>query len=92
MELEAPFTTAEIDDVVKKMPRDKSLGPDGFNVAFHKSCWHIVVPNFYKLIEDFYEGKVNLQSINYSFITLIPKEMLLCYLVTIDPSLCSTLS
>jgi hypothetical protein len=34
--LEAPFSTAEIDGIVKNMPSDKSPGPDGFNGVFLK--------------------------------------------------------
>lgn len=73
-ELEAPFSQAEIDEVVKNLPSDKSPGPDGFNASFLKHCWDIIAPDFYKLIADFYEEKANIQSINYSFITLIPKK------------------
>ncbi|XP_073351896.1 uncharacterized protein [Aegilops tauschii subsp. strangulata] len=73
-ELEAPFTRAEIDYVVHPMPPDKAPGPDGFNAAFLKAYWTIIAPDFYRLIDDFYSGTVNLQSINYSFITLIPKN------------------
>lgn len=36
--------------------------------------WNITTPDFYALIEDFYHGKINLQSINSSFITLIPQK------------------
>ena len=72
--LEAPFTKEEIDKVISQMPGDKSPGPDGFNAAFLKSCWEIIAPDFYKLIADFHEGNINMQSINYSFITLIPKK------------------
>lgn len=72
-ELEAPFTKEAIDHVINQMPVDKVPGPDGFNVAFLKACWHIIAPDFYKLTEDFYNGNINIKSINYSFITLIPK-------------------
>jgi hypothetical protein len=34
--LEAPFTKEEIDEVVKDLPPDKSLGPNGFNTDFHQ--------------------------------------------------------
>lgn len=60
-------------NVIKNMPTDKSLGSDGFNAAFLKGCWDIIAQDFYRLIEDFYQGTVNIQSINYSFITLTPK-------------------
>jgi hypothetical protein len=36
-ELSVPFTTEEIDLVVKHMPVDKASGPDGFNGQFLKS-------------------------------------------------------
>jgi hypothetical protein len=55
------------------MPPDKAPGPDGFNGHFLKTCWHIVRRDFYKLCDDFYNGNADLQSINESFITLVPK-------------------
>lgn len=71
---EATFTKKELDDVVKHMPSNKSLRLDGFSATFLKACWHIIAPDFNKLIADFHAGKVNMQSINYSFITLILKR------------------
>jgi hypothetical protein len=68
------FTTEEIDYVVKRMPSDKAPGSDGFNGMFLKKCWHIVKADFYKLCHDFFEGNINLQSVNSSFITLVPKN------------------
>jgi hypothetical protein len=35
-QIEAPFTKEDIDNVVKKLPSDKALGPDGFNGLFLK--------------------------------------------------------
>uniref|UniRef100_A0A0A8ZA07 Reverse transcriptase domain-containing protein n=1 Tax=Arundo donax TaxID=35708 RepID=A0A0A8ZA07_ARUDO len=70
-----PFTTEEIDTAVKNMPTDKSLGPDGFNGKFLKKCCHIVKEDFYQLVQEFYNTTINLQVINNSFITLIPKVM-----------------
>jgi hypothetical protein len=54
------------------MPPDKAPGPDGFNGLFLKKCWHIVKNNFYTLCDDFYNGTVNLECINTSFIMLVP--------------------
>jgi len=34
----ATFSHQEIDQVVKAMPSDKALGPDGFNTDFVKKC------------------------------------------------------
>jgi hypothetical protein len=36
--LEKAFSDKEIEDVIKQLPNDKSLGPDGFNNEFIKSC------------------------------------------------------
>jgi hypothetical protein len=72
-ELSVPFTEKEIDLVVKHMPVDKAPGPDGFNWQFVKSCWHIIKHDIYKLCFDFYDGKLNIESINMGHITLIPK-------------------
>lgn len=73
--LSAPFTHEEIDKVVAHMPSDKSPGPDGFSGLFLKICWPVVKYDFYRLCQEFWEGKVNLQSINDSYITLIPKTL-----------------
>lgn len=72
-DLEKPFTNQEINDVVKELPNDKSPGPDGFNNEFYKSCWDIIGPDIRNLIHEFHGGNINLESINSSFITLIPK-------------------
>jgi hypothetical protein len=71
--LSLPFGKEEIDHVVSSLPLDKAHGPDGFNGMFFKKCWSIIKEDFYKLCQDFYDGKVELESINASFISLIPK-------------------
>jgi hypothetical protein len=68
-----PFSKEDIDQVVKIMPCDKALGPDGFNGMFIKKCWHIIRDDIYELCMDFFNGVVDLQAINNSFITLVPK-------------------
>ena len=56
------------------MPLDKSPGPDGFNGNFLRKCWPLIKTQFYKLCDDFYAGKLDLHSINTTYITLIPKH------------------
>lgn len=56
------------------MPPDKAPGPDGFNIDFIKHCWSIICEDFYQMCDDFYSNQLCLQSINGSYITLIPKK------------------
>lgn len=67
-----PFQHEEIDKVISQLPSDKAPGPDGFNGLFMKKCWHLI-KDFYRLCEEFHNGMANLESINDSFITLVPK-------------------
>jgi hypothetical protein len=72
-DLSIPFTKQEIDEVIKCMPVDKAPGPDGFNGLFLKKSWHIIKEDIYALCFSFYEGNMDLESINMGYITLIPK-------------------
>jgi hypothetical protein len=72
-EISQPFLQEEIELVLKQMPPDKSPGPDGFTGLFLKKCWPIIKQYFLKLINDFHEGTLQLQNINESYITLVPK-------------------
>jgi len=69
--LEAPFTKEEIDDIVAKLPNNKS---DGFTNEFIKGCWPLLAEDFYWLCNAFNESNVCLRSTNSSHITLIPKK------------------
>jgi hypothetical protein len=71
--IEDPFSTEEIDKVVKQLPNNKSPGSDGFSNEFIKKCWSTIKSDFYDLCWDFQANNVCLSSINSSFVTLIPK-------------------
>ena len=72
--LEDPFTKEEIDSVVRNLPNDKALGPDGFNGLFIKKCWSTIKEDFIRLFKDFCSQNIDLRRINSSFIALIPKK------------------
>jgi hypothetical protein len=72
-DLVEPFKQSEIDLIVKRMPPDKAPGPDGFNGLFMKKCWQIIKNDFYNFCSDFYLGVANLDCIDTSYITLVPK-------------------
>lgn len=55
------------------MPLDKALGLDGFNGHFLKTCWHLVKTDYYQLCAAFHSGQAQLECINDSLITLVPK-------------------
>jgi hypothetical protein len=71
--LESPFSDKEIEDTIAHLPNEKSPGPDVFNNEFIKACWPISGSDIKCLIQDFFEEKIGLESINDSLITLIPK-------------------
>ena len=72
-ELEVPFKTTEIDEVIKHMPVDKAPGPDGFNGLFMKKFWYLIKHQIYNLCHSFHAGNLDIDSINTAFITLITK-------------------
>jgi hypothetical protein len=73
-ELETPFSHQEIDQVIKNLPTNKSLGPGGFNTDFMRKCWPVIAPEFYELSDKFFEGSICMHSINGFYVTLIPKN------------------
>ena len=73
-DLVLPFSSQEIDSIIAHLPADKAPGPDGFNGCFFKKCWPIISQDFYRLFADFHAGIANLNALNYSFITLVPKK------------------
>jgi hypothetical protein len=72
--LEEHFSHEEINGIIKNLLSEKSLGPDGFNSNFMKKCWTTISADFYDLCLAFYDHNINIQSINGSYITLIPKK------------------
>lgn len=73
-DLDTDFSMEEIQAVLKDMPSGHAPGHDGFNGAFFKKCWDIIKPDILRLCADFAAGTLNLESINGSFIVLIPKK------------------
>ena len=74
-DLSLPFMNFEVDAVIKNMPCDRAPGPDGFTGLFLKRCWSILKEDFMQLVNEFYEGRCNLECINTSLITLVPKKL-----------------
>ena len=52
--LERPFEEAEIFEVIKEFNGDKSLGPDGFPMAFFQACWGILKSDIMDVFNHFH--------------------------------------
>jgi hypothetical protein len=72
--LDTPFTTDEIKTALEDVPIDHAPRPAGFNGMFLKKCWPTIEQDFLQLFAQFTQGNLNMEPINGSFITLIPKK------------------
>jgi hypothetical protein len=71
--LSAPFTSEEIELVVKESDGNKSPGPDGFNFNFLKDSWDLLKGEV-RILFDQFHGNCSLpKSFLSYFVTLIPK-------------------
>lgn len=61
--------------MVKDLPPDKALGPDGFTGRFFRACWSISKLDVMRVVEAFSHGDTHgVERINCSLATLIPKK------------------
>jgi hypothetical protein len=68
-----PFTSVEIEEVVKLSDGNKSPGPDGFNFTFIKTFWPLLKAEV-RIFFDQFHGNARLpKSLLSYFIALIPK-------------------
>src|SRR3954464_12055906 len=55
------------------MEKNKAAGPDGIPIEFYQHCWMIIRTYVMAVFDDFFAHKIDLRSINYGVITLLPK-------------------
>ena len=67
------FSEVEVKNVVWECEGSKSLGPDGFNFNFIKSCWEVIKGDVMAAVQLFHATGSLLKGCNASFIALIPK-------------------
>lgn len=72
-QLEKPFILEEIKDAVFELGCDKAPGPNGFPLYSFILFWDTIKTYLWRLCEDFYFGRANLERINWASIVLIPK-------------------
>jgi hypothetical protein len=71
--LTAPFSSLEIEAVVRESDGSKSPGPDGFNFAFVKEFWYLIKDEVGIMFDQFYASEVLPKNMLAFFVTLIPK-------------------
>jgi hypothetical protein len=71
--LTSEFTKSEVTSVVFQMEHNKAPGPDGFPATFYQVFWEVIKDDLISLFMDFDKEDLNLFSLNFGIITLIPK-------------------
>ena len=71
--LTSEFTVSEVKDAVFQMEHNKAPGPDGFPAEFYQVFWEVIKDDLMSLFTDFHKKDLNLFSLNFGIITLIPK-------------------
>jgi exonuclease III len=69
----SPFTESEVKEAVFQMEHNKAPGPDGFPAEFYQVFWGIIKNDLLPLFNDLHREALDLHSLNFGIITLIPK-------------------
>uniref|UniRef100_A0A8R7V1G2 Reverse transcriptase domain-containing protein n=1 Tax=Triticum urartu TaxID=4572 RepID=A0A8R7V1G2_TRIUA len=72
--LEKPFSEEEIKVVVFGSYAEGAPGPDGFPFLFYQKYWDLIKHDLFALFRDWEAGELDLYRLNFSLLTLVPKE------------------
>jgi hypothetical protein len=72
--LEKSFTEDKIKEAIMGLYASGAPGPDGLSFLFYLNFWEVIKNEFMALVRDFERGALDIQRLNYSTVTLIPKE------------------
>jgi hypothetical protein len=71
--LQAPFLEEEIKATVFCSYPEGAPGPDGLPFLFVQKCWGLINDDIMRMFKSFQEGSLDLFTLNFAAITLIPK-------------------
>ena len=90
--LTEPYVAAEIHQALKQMHPTKAPGPDGMCALFYQKFWSIVGHDVEKKLLDILNNGGDIESLNHTYIALIPKKKICESPVDYRPiSLCNVL-
>jgi hypothetical protein len=72
--LDADFTEQEVNDAVFGSYAEGAPGPDGFSFLFYQYFWDLVKHDLMLMISYWNKKDLDLYRLNFSQLTLIPKE------------------
>lgn len=72
--LDEPFTEEEIKCAVFGSYAEGAPGPDGFSFLFYQTFWDLIKGDLFALFHDWERGELDLSRLNFSLLTLVPKE------------------
>jgi hypothetical protein len=73
-ELEKDFSEKEIKEAVFGSYAEGAPGPDGFSFLFYQKFWDLIKPELLRMFSDWHRGELDIFRLNFSLLTLIPKE------------------
>ena len=71
--LVSEFTEDEVREAVFQLEHNKAPGPDGFPAEFYEVFYGLIKDDLMALFLDFFNEDLNLLSLNFGIIALIPK-------------------